>query len=177
MMAGRRTNSPRGFTLVETALAIVIVATGMLAMVAANQAFVMQNDWGERAAQAARLGGEIRECSLTMPIFDPVTANSTWGPEAGEASVADWDDMDDFDGLDAAGWSGTGPVDATGSVIPGMLQWRQVVQVESVDPVDLGTVVGDGTSDAVRVSVDVFWQESPSAASELVTTVTWVHVQ
>jgi len=151
-MAAGRANSGRGFTLVETALAIVIVATGMLAMVAANQAFIMQNDWGERAAQAARLGGEIRECSLPLPIFDPVTANSTWGPESGEASVADWDDMDDFDGLDAAGWSGTGPV-------------------------DLGTVVPDGSAEAVRVTVDVFWQDSPSAASELVTTVTWVHVK
>ncbi|MDP7070792.1 MAG: prepilin-type N-terminal cleavage/methylation domain-containing protein [Phycisphaerales bacterium] len=176
-MSRRVCSSSRGFTLVETALAIVIVATGMLAMVAANQAFIMQNDWGERAAQAARLGGEIRERSLTMPIFDPVTANATWGPEAGEASVADWDDMDDFDDLDASGWAGTGPIDATGAVIPGMSQWRQAVRVESVDPVDLGTVVSDGSSEAVRVSVDVFWRDDPSAASELVTTVTWVHVR
>ena len=51
----------RGFTLVETGLAIVIVSTGVLAMMLAQETVHRQNRWGARAARAARLGNEIRE--------------------------------------------------------------------------------------------------------------------
>ena len=167
----------RGFTLVETGLAIIIVATAMLAMLAANEAFTMQNDWGERAAQAARLGGEIRERTMTLSVADPVTGTDTWGSESGEVMLIDWDDMDDYDGLDVSGWAGNGPIDSAGQVIPGMNQWRQVVEVQSVDPTNLATVVADGSSEAVRVKVDVFWVEQAGTPGDLVTSVTWVHVQ
>ena len=173
----RSTSSRRGFTLVETSLAIIIVSTAMLAMLAANESFSKQNYWGERAAQAARLGGEIRERTMVLTTADPVTGTDTWGPEPGEAAVADWDDIDDYDGLDISGWAGTGPIDSAGQVIPGMNQWRQSVQVQSVDPTSLATVVADGTSDAVRVTVDVYWLDQPASSGELMTTVTWVHVQ
>jgi type II secretory pathway pseudopilin PulG len=172
-----RSSGRHGFTLVETGLAIVIVATSMLAMVAAHEAFVQQNQWGERASQAARLGAEIRERSMVLSVSDPVTGTATWGAEAGEGQICDWDDMDDFDGLDVSGYGGDGPIDSSGAVIPAMDGWRQVVAVQSVDPTDLATIVPDGTAEAVRVTVDVIWQDSALDPGELVTTVTWVHVQ
>jgi|TARA_B110000495_G_C22831848_1_gene485336 type II secretory pathway pseudopilin PulG len=171
------TSSRRGFTLVETGLAIIIVSTAMLAMLGANESFSKQNYWGERAAQAARLGGEIRERTMVLTMADPVTGTETWGPEFGEATVADWDDIDDYDGLDISGWASTGPIDSAGSVIPGMSQWRQAVRVQSVDPTNLAVVVANGSSEAVRVTVDVYWLDQPSSPGELMTTVTWVHVQ
>jgi hypothetical protein len=58
-----------------------------------------------------------------------------------------------------------------------MDQWRQVVEVQSVDPTDLTTIVADGTSEAVRVKVDVYWLDQSDDPGELVTSVTWVHVQ
>ncbi len=177
MMATRRTDrlGRRGFTLVETALAIVIVATGMLAMLAAQEAFIGQNQWGDRASQAARLASEIRERSMVLSLDDPVTAAATWGPE--EANVTDWDDMDDFDGLDVSGYDGDGPVDASGTVIPEMEGWRQVVQVQSVDATNFSQSVANGSSDAVRVTVDVYWQDSAADAGDLITSLTWVHVR
>ena len=165
----------RGFTLIETALATIIVATGMLAMLAAHEAFVGQNVWGGRAAQAARLGSEIRERSMVLSIDDPVTGSMIWGAE--EADIVDWDDMDDFDGLDVSGWQGDGPIDASGAVIPDMQQWRQVVRVESVDPTNHAVQQANGTTDAVRVSVDVLWHEEPSSPGELVTSLSWVHLR
>jgi type II secretory pathway pseudopilin PulG len=175
-MTAPRRLARRGFTLVETGLAIVILATAMLAMLSAQEAFYQQNRWGERASQAARLGNEIREMTMALPINDPVTTSATWGPESGESSMADWDDVDDFDGLDVSSTGGTGPIDSTGLAIPGMNNWRQSVTVKSVEPTELETVVADGSSEAVRVSVDVYWQASGSP-DELITTVTWVHMQ
>ncbi|MDP6158471.1 MAG: hypothetical protein QF781_01665 [Phycisphaerales bacterium] len=178
-MTQRRSNVGvrRGFTLVETGLAIIIVATAMLAMLAANESFTRQNDWGDQAAQGARLGGEIRERTMVISVADPVTGTDTWGAESGEVALTDWDDMDDYDGLDVSGWAGTGPIDSAGQVIPDMDQWRQVVEVQSVDPTDLTTIVADGTSEAVRVKVDVYWLDQSDDPGELVTSVTWVHVQ
>ena len=94
----RRTPARRGFTLIETAMATVIIGTGVLAIVFAQQTFHAQNDWAQRAATGMRLAGEIREMTFNLPRHDPVTGNDTWGPEDNEASVEDYDDLDDFDG-------------------------------------------------------------------------------
>jgi hypothetical protein len=49
--------------------------------------------------------------------------------------------------------------------------------VQSVDPTNLAIIMPDGMTEAVRVTVDVFWQESAIDPGDLVTTVTWVHMQ
>ena len=90
-----------GFTLIETALATIIVGVGVLAMVSAQQAFHKQNNWSTHASIAERLGNEIREMTLNLPRHDPVTGTSFWGPEANETWVGDFDDVDDFDGAGA----------------------------------------------------------------------------
>jgi len=171
----RRRSAPRhrgGFTLIETALAVVIVGTGVLAMVLAQESVHRQNRWGARAARAARLGNEIRERCFNLAPWDPVTATAFWGAEPGETSVADFDDIDDFDGLIFSG--ATGPIDGGGVVIPDMVGWQQEVTVEPVDPGDLSTVVAAGTTDVLRVRVDVSAPAEPGGVPELITSVTWV---
>ena len=162
----------RGFTLVETGLAIVIVSTGVLAMMLAQETVHRQNRWGARAARAARLGNEIRERCFNLSPWDPVAGRAYWGVEPGESLVIDFDDIDDYDGQVFGG--STGPIDAAGTVLPDMDGWIQTVTVESVDPGDLATVVPAGTSDVLRVTVVVEAPESPGGPSELVTSVTWV---
>lgn len=162
----------RGFTLVETALAVVIVGTGVLAMVYAQETIHKQNRWGSRAAQAARLGNEIRERCFNLSPWDPVTATTFWGAEPGEMSVIDYDDIDDFDGVTFTG--ATGPIDGGGVVIPDMDGWSQNVTVEPVDPGDLSTVLAAGASDVLRVRVDISAPAEPGGPPELITSVTWV---
>ena len=74
----RRTVQPAtraGFTLIETALATIIVGVGVLAIVGAQQAFHKQNHWSTHASIARQLGNEIREMTLNMPRHDPAVTS------------------------------------------------------------------------------------------------------
>ena len=123
----------RGFTLIESSLAMFIIGVGVIAMVEAQQAFLVSNAWSSQSATGSFLANEIREMTRFLPRHDPVTGLSLndetlsgWGPEAGEVVLWDYDDLDDFDGL-ILSWNGTpgrddgdlpGPVSAFRDVIP-----------------------------------------------------------
>ena len=174
-----RGDARRGFTLIETALATVIVGTGVLAIVSAHQAFFKQNEWSTHASTGQRLGNEIRELTLHLPRHDPVTGSSYWGPEPTEFDVEDFDDLDDFDGEDGDGIVfsaalGNGPLSALGYPLTDMEGWSQRVFVENVDPFDLTTAVADGASDMVRVRVVVEYQGPADDAPREITRVTWI---
>lgn len=132
-----RIRSRGAFTLIETSLALIIIAVGVLALIEAQTAFIKSNDWSSHAATANYLANEIRERMRKLPNHDPVTglyfegpSGSAvlrgWGPDAGELGVEDFDDIDDFDGISLS-FTGTdgfgdgdlpGPIDAFGAVIP-----------------------------------------------------------
>lgn len=136
----RRTRVGRGFTLLETALATVIIGVGVLALVEAHQTFIQMNRWSSQAATATYLANEVREYMRGLPKHDPVSGLTLvggnlygWGPEVarGEVTVQDFNDLDDFDGPLGTGleFSATGtplmddptlpgPIDAAGNVIP-----------------------------------------------------------
>jgi type II secretory pathway pseudopilin PulG len=137
LMIRRRRSDRRAFTLIETALATVIIGVGVLALIESQQAFMSANDWSTHAATATYLANEVRELTRKLPKHDPVTGlyfesqgpNQVlrgWGPETGEVEVSDFDDVDDFDGIvfsptgtpGAADGDLPGPIDAFGSVIP-----------------------------------------------------------
>jgi prepilin-type N-terminal cleavage/methylation domain-containing protein len=175
----RARGARRGFTLIETALATVIVGTGVLAIVAAQQAFFKQNEWSTHASTAQRLGNEIRELTMHLSRHDPVTGTAFWGPEPEELEVSDFDDLDDFDGEDGAGTVfsaalGNGPLSAVGAPIPGMAGWSQRVFVEHVDAFELTRVVADGASEMVRIQVVVEYQGPGDEAPREITRVSWI---
>lgn len=127
-----------GFTLIEAAMAVIIIGVGVLAMVDAQGAFVRANLWSSHAASATFLANEIREHTRQLPKHDPVESIVIdggspgagtlygWGPNIGEVDVTDFDDMDDFDGIsfsfigndDFSDGDLPGPIDAFGDVIP-----------------------------------------------------------
>ncbi len=132
-----RVRSRGGFTLIETALATVIIGVGVTALVESQQSFIKSNSWSTHSATATYLANEIRELTRRMPRHDPVTglysqsANGVatlrgWGPDSGETGIEDFNDVDDFDGLTISyvGTSGLsdndlpGPIDGFGQVIP-----------------------------------------------------------
>ena len=176
--SGRGHRVRRGFTLIETALATVIVGVGVLAIVSAQAAFHKQNSWSTHASTAARLGNEIREMTLNLPRCDPVTGDSFWGPEANETWVGDYDDLDDFDGagggLIFSAEAGNGPINARREIIPNMTGWAQTVKVYNVDPFDITTAQADGSTDMIKVEVVVTYQGPADAEAMEITNVSWI---
>ncbi len=170
-----------GFTLLETALATVILGVGILALIDAQASFTRLNDTSSSYATGAYLAGELRERMRDLPRHDPVTGLYTtttngqsglvgWGREAGEATLADMDDLDDFDGVSfGAGGTFAGPIDATGRVLAeldssgnalvvngaqvNMRGWMQTVTVDKVDPRNFATVRADNYAVAANGSV------------------------
>lgn len=162
-----------GFTLIETAMATVIIGVGVVAMVDAQEAFTRSTLWSSHAATGTFLANEMREMSRHMTRHDPVTGlwmdGATlrgWGPEANEANLDGFDDLDDLDGLVfGAGGDFPGPINAFGELIPEIdddgnvvldeeetmvpLQgWRQQIFVEKVSPFDYATVLEPSFSES-----------------------------
>ena len=143
MNRNRRTSRNHGFTLIESALTTVIVATGVMAMMAAQQAYLRKNDWAQRTGTAVLLANELREATLDMPLNDPFEPGNM-GPETGEGRAVvggvgqyTFDDVDDFAGVvDPTGF-GAGtvfdpPLNALLEEIDGIDGWSQLIMVENV---------------------------------------------
>jgi hypothetical protein len=141
----------RAFTLMEAALATVIIGVGVLAVVEAQQAFLRKNQWSTHTSTAMFLANEVREMTRNLPRHDPFaggiyfenpvshTGFRGWGPNVTELLVTDFNDLDDFDGMvfgNAPNLPGpitrryTGPIDAFGEIIP-QTSWRGDVLLDA----------------------------------------------
>lgn len=177
-MEGRAVAAPQAFTLIETALAVVIISTGVLAIIAAQQAFHQQNLWSQKVGTALLLANEMRELTMGLPRFDPITGSETWGPEDNEPTVAQFDDLDDFDGADGLGTTFSPPIDANRNTVPNMERWSQVVTVENVQPGRVnGPAVADNSTDVVRITCRVLYHDPKLPEPTEITQLTWIRAQ
>ncbi len=146
----RTRRAPRGFTLLEVALTLIIVGVGVMAMIEAQTSMVRKNEFSSLSATGTYLATELRERIRRLPKHDPVTGLRTenpdgtgnllgWGPElfnrpspdgsgtitAGELNAAAYNDLDDYDGASFGpanmGAQFTGPIDAFGNLITDVL--------------------------------------------------------
>ncbi|TVQ53370.1 MAG: hypothetical protein EA377_08155 [Phycisphaerales bacterium] len=168
-------------TLIETALATIIVGVGVLAIMVAQEAFHQQNMYSVQSATATRLGNEIRELTLNMPRHDPVTGNAYWGAEPNETTLDDFNDLDDFDGLIFSAELGNGPINSRREVIPNMNGWAQTVLVDMVNSSNINEYypVPEDPEDypedyLMRVTVIVTYQGSTDPEPHEITRVSWI---
>lgn len=178
----RRLRRSGGFTLIEASLTTVIIGTGVLAILSAQQAYHMQNNWASRTSTAMLLANELRERTLSMPLHDPITGAATLGPEIDETVPLAYDDLDDFAGVVVAG-VGEGlsinpPINALGLPQADLSSWTQTIKVEKVpsDQVDTSFPLrlDTGVSDMFRVTVAVLYRDPQTNADEAVTELSWI---
>ncbi|MGB0767448.1 MAG: type IV pilus modification PilV family protein [Phycisphaeraceae bacterium] len=180
---GRRSRrSATGFTLIEASLTTVIIGTGVLAILAAQQAYHMKNNWATRTSTAMLLANELRERTLSLPLHDPITNNATLGPEIDETVPLAYDDLDDFAGTVTAG-IGAGqtfnpPIDALGLSLTDLDAWTQTIKVEKVPADQVDTTfplrLDTGASDMFRVTVSVLYRNPQTDTDEAVTELSWI---
>jgi len=169
---------PRGFTLMEAMLAVVIVAFGYLATMELFASCTAENQNSARMTTAQMLTTSIQELTTGLAFKDPYYATSTIGPEAGE-TLATYNDVDDFDGFSACP-----PLDATRSPIPELSQYTQVVQVMPIDPNRPGAnydikapeIPKTTYTGAVRVRVLIQYRRTPTDPPIEVLRSSWVRL-
>lgn len=177
---GARRRRRAGFTLIEAALTTVIVGTGVLSIVAAQQAYHRKNDWSQKIGTAVLLANELRELTLSLPAYDPLNGTSQLGPRADQTTVATYDDVCDFAGTVTAG-VGTGmtftpPINALRQPIANMAGWSQAIRVANVLPDNIGSTFTQplGTTDLVRVTVTVSHTNPNNNETTALLTTSWV---
>ena len=143
----RQSNS--GFSLIEVLFAIILVGLAIAALIAANSSFTEVNAEGTDLSTAEFLIEQIRELTAMLPVVDPNTGTTVFGPE--EAILADYDDLDDFDGA-----SFSPPIGSDRETLSSFAAFSQQVTVENVNAANFEDVVADHNSYFVRVTVKVF---------------------
>jgi len=146
----RDTKYKSGFTLIEVLIAILLIGLAVASLVAANSAFTKANGAGTDLSTAEFLIEQIRELTVLLPVVDPQTEDTTFGPETGETLVG-YDDLDDFDGT-----TFSPPINVDRNVLNDFTAFHQLVTVENVNASNFEQIVGDHSSYFVRVTVRVF---------------------
>lgn len=176
-----RRHARAGFTLIEAALATVIVGTGVLSIVAAEQAYHMKDGWAQKTETAQLLCNEIRQRMQTLPLYDPITGTQTLGPGTGETSPELYNDVYDFAGTAGSNGYGTGttidpPMNAMGQKITDMPGWSEHVTVDNVQPDDISSTFTYplGSTPVVRVTVQALYKGPHDKSAHAITQLTWV---
>lgn len=138
-----------GFTFIEALTAIAIVGIAIASLIAASNSFTRANGTAAELSTAEFLLEQIRELTALLPVMDPNTGTSTFGPETGE-TLANYNDLDDFDGL---GFSP--PINARREVLSDFASFSQQITVENVSNINFQQVVTDHSSYFVRTTVKV----------------------
>ena len=146
--------SRRGFTLMETALAMVIIGLAVASMLRLLATGTGSNIAGNELTVAVNLANNIHEIAIGLAFTDPNSPTST---STKESNLAAYNDIWDLNGT-----SLNPPVDCSGSPISSYTTWTQKVTVQTVDPNNLQSVrPNDPTVPTARITVVVLHSGTP----------------
>ena len=152
------------FTLIEVLVAIALIGLAIASLVASSSSFTRANGAGADLSTAEFLIEQIRELTAMLPVIDPQTGTSMFGPEEGSFTI--YDDLDDFDGANFSP-----PISTDRNVLNDFAAFSQQIAVENVNASDFGQVVADHGSDFVRVTVTVLLNANQ------ISSVSWIRAQ
>jgi len=140
-----------GFTLIEVAVATVVIGIGVTSLLLTVGSGTRINSAAQELTRAVFCAQEIREWTLKLPFSDtdPADMDNPPGPDGSNPQVF-VDDLDDLMDVTYAP-----PRDGQGSPIADMVGWTQQITLTWRDPSDLLSTVEAGTSDVIYVSVQI----------------------
>ena len=138
-----------GFTLIEVLIGILLIGLAIVSLISANGALTQANGAGAELSTAEFLIEQIRELTTVLPVIDPTTGTTTFGPEASE-TLANFDDVDDFNGANFSP-----PISATRATLNDLSAYTQQITVENVSVSNFEQVVSNHSSFFVRVNVKI----------------------
>ena len=118
----------KGFTLIEVVVATALVALAVVSLLTANIAFTRSNGFGADLSTAEFLLEQLSE-RTTLMSYEQLEGN-TFGPYSP-------------------------PINCNGESLDDFAAFTQELAVENVSAADFSQVVADGTSDFVRITVDI----------------------
>ena len=137
----RRRVRHTGFTLIEAAMAQVIVGFAVVAMCELLAGGTAANAGAGELTKAVQMANNIHEIAVGLPFED-----------GGEAVVGPWRDIWELDGLKFSP-----PIDVDRAPIPADENWTQVVSVTAVDERQIGSPVGRNSSTpTARLQVNIY---------------------
>lgn len=168
----------RGFTLIETAMATVIVGVGIFGTMTLFAACSNQNNESGQTTVAILLASNVQEAMANVPFNDPVWGRATYGAETGE-TLATWNDLDDFDGATL-----NPPIDSLRTQLAEMSQYQQVISVVPVYPTQLSSNTSDASpaipkttyTGAARVRVRIMYRPTTSDIWQEVYRCSWIRL-
>jgi len=143
-MKGR---TSKGFTLVETMIAIAVIGFGLVAVGTVFPIILGTSEAARSLSTAVALARQLTDEIATRPFDDPDGAQEAPGFFDGKPRSA-FDDIADYDG-----WSASPPQDEAGNVDNTYEDYARVVSVAYVSSIDFETVLGSGASDVQRITV------------------------
>lgn len=168
----RRPRRARGLTLMETALATVIVGLAVLALVNLIAATNIQTSYSQKQTTAFMLANQIREAMVGMPFNDPLTGTHAGGPNTGQTNVSQFNDVEDFDGYVASP-----PIDSHRQPITTLGSWQQSVSVTLIgdnNGANLNSTTGNLGAIVERVRVTISYRAPSEASWTPITTLSWL---
>ena len=137
----RPASPPRGLTLVEMVISMVLVGVGLVAALNAVGASKLAQFKVSVRRQGHLLAPDLMTEILLQDYADPVDGLDSFGLSAAEAATGDrslFDDVDDYDG-----WSASPPQHQDGTDFVGFDGWERSVAVAWVNPSDPSQLAGD----------------------------------
>ena len=166
-----------GLTMIETALATIIVGLSVLSIVKLVSVVVGQNWVAQKTTTALTLANNIRELMNGLPFNDPATGTHL-GVAAG-TPITQFNDCEDFAGTlpTPAGTLINPPVDSYGQPMSNMSNWRQEVYVTHINPNNYAltdTLATDAAVNADRIQVIISYLPQGSSTWVQITSVEWI---
>lgn len=132
--------SCRGFTLLESLIAVLLVGLLMVAALNSVGATKRRESHSLDQLRGQQLAASLMNEILLQAYAEPATA-AVFGPESGEAGNRSlFDDVDDY-----SNWSASPPTDRSGQLVAGFNGWTLSAAVQWASPTTLAATTASNT--------------------------------